>query len=42
VRDVLIDGRILLRDGVLQTLDERAVIEDARREFEALAARAGI
>ncbi len=39
VRDVLIDGRVVLRDGELQTLDERAVIEDARREFEALAAR---
>ncbi|HEX6622437.1 MAG TPA: 5'-deoxyadenosine deaminase [Pyrinomonadaceae bacterium] len=42
VRDVLIDGRVVLRDGELQTLDERAVIEDARREFEALAARAGV
>src|ERR687889_785741 len=42
VRDVLIDGRVVLRDGELQTLDEREVIAEASRQFELLAARAGI
>ncbi|MDT5269175.1 MAG: 5-methylthioadenosine/S-adenosylhomocysteine deaminase [Acidobacteriota bacterium] len=42
VRDVLIDGRPVLRDGELQTLDEREVIAEATRQYELLAARSGI
>ncbi|HEV3470563.1 MAG TPA: 5'-deoxyadenosine deaminase [Pyrinomonadaceae bacterium] len=42
VRTVLIDGRFVLRDGELQTLDEREVIREARSQGESLAARAGI
>ena len=42
VRTVLIDGRVLLRDGELTTLDEREVIDDARRQYELLSARSGI
>ncbi|HEX8191008.1 MAG TPA: 5'-deoxyadenosine deaminase [Pyrinomonadaceae bacterium] len=42
VRDVLIDGRVVLRDGRLQTFDEREVVAEAAREYELLAARSGI
>jgi 5-methylthioadenosine/S-adenosylhomocysteine deaminase len=42
VRDVLIDGRVVLRGGELQTLDEREVVAEASRQFELLAARSGI
>ena len=42
VRDVLVDGLPLLRDGVLTTLDERNVIAESRRQYELLAARSGI
>lgn len=42
VRDVLIDGRVVLRDGQLKTLDEREVIEEARGQYELLAARSGV
>lgn len=42
VRDVLIDGRLVLRDGRLATLDEREVIEEARGQYELLAARSGV
>jgi hypothetical protein len=42
VRDVLIDGRVLLRGGELQTLDEREVVAEAARQYELLAARSGI
>ena len=42
VRTVLIDGRIVLLDGGLQTLREREVIAEARAEFERLSARAGV
>lgn len=42
VRDVLIDGRPVLRDGELQTLDEREVLAEATRQYELLAARSGI
>ncbi|HEX8146095.1 MAG TPA: 5'-deoxyadenosine deaminase [Pyrinomonadaceae bacterium] len=42
VRDVLIDGRVVLRDGQLQTLDEREVVAEAARQYELLAARSGI
>ncbi|HEX8290414.1 MAG TPA: 5'-deoxyadenosine deaminase [Pyrinomonadaceae bacterium] len=42
VRDVLIDGRVVLREGELQTLDEREVVAEAARQFELLKARSGI
>ncbi|MDQ3805448.1 MAG: 5'-deoxyadenosine deaminase [Acidobacteriota bacterium] len=42
VRTVLIDGRFVLRDGELQTLDEGEVMAEARGQSELLAARAGI
>jgi 5-methylthioadenosine/S-adenosylhomocysteine deaminase len=42
VRDVLIDGRPVLLDGELQTLDEREVAAEAARQYELLAARSGI
>lgn len=42
VRDVLIDGRLVMRDGQLTTLDEREVIAEARSQYELLAARSGV
>jgi 5-methylthioadenosine/S-adenosylhomocysteine deaminase len=42
VRDVLIDGRVVLREGELQTLEEREVVAEAARQFELLKARSGI
>jgi 5-methylthioadenosine/S-adenosylhomocysteine deaminase len=42
VRDVLIDGRFVLRGGKLQTLDEREVVEEAGRQYELLKSRSGI
>src|SRR5919112_364844 len=42
VRDVLIDGRVVLRDGQLTTLDEREVIAEARSQYELLKSRSGI
>jgi cytosine/adenosine deaminase-related metal-dependent hydrolase len=42
VRDVLIDGRVVLRDGVLQTLDECEVVAEAAHQYELLAARSGV
>jgi 5-methylthioadenosine/S-adenosylhomocysteine deaminase len=42
VRDVLIDGRVVLRDGELQTLDERQVVAEAARQYELLKSRSGI
>src|SRR5919205_6777 len=42
VRDVLIDGRAVLREGHLQTLDEREVVAEAARQYELLKARSGI
>jgi 5-methylthioadenosine/S-adenosylhomocysteine deaminase len=42
VRDVLIDGRVVLRDGELQTLDERKVVAEAAQQYELLADRANI
>jgi 5-methylthioadenosine/S-adenosylhomocysteine deaminase len=42
VRDVLIDGRVVLRNGELQTLDEREVVAEASRQYELVAARANI
>ena len=40
VRTVLVDGRVLLLEGELKTLDEAEVIAEASRESEALASRA--
>ncbi|HYH86493.1 MAG TPA: 5'-deoxyadenosine deaminase [Pyrinomonadaceae bacterium] len=42
VRTVLIDGRVVLRDGELTTLNLREVIEEAREQHGLLTARAGI
>src|SRR5215216_3776072 len=42
VRDVLIDGRVVLREGRLQTLDEREVVAEAARQYELLKSRSGI
>ena len=41
-RTVLVDGRVLMRDGRLTTIDEEAVIDRARRAAADLAKRAGI
>jgi len=41
VRDVLIDGQVVLRDRELLTLDEKAVLEAANRESERIASRVG-
>jgi 5-methylthioadenosine/S-adenosylhomocysteine deaminase len=40
VRTVLIDGRVVMRDGELLTLAEREVRQEAEAEAEALFARA--
>jgi len=42
VRTTIIDGQVVLRDGVLTTLAEASVIDNANREAEALHARARI
>jgi 5-methylthioadenosine/S-adenosylhomocysteine deaminase len=42
VRDVLIDGQLVLREGELTTLHERDVIAEACEQYELLAARSGI
>jgi 5-methylthioadenosine/S-adenosylhomocysteine deaminase len=42
VRDVLIDGRLVLWNGMLQTLDEREVVAEAMQQYELLVARSGI
>src|SRR5882672_4014906 len=42
VRTTMIDGRVVMRDGELLTLNEADVIADANREAKALADRAGI
>ncbi len=41
-RTVLVDGRVLMRDGHLTTIDEEAVLDRARRAARALTKRAGI
>ena len=42
VRDVLIDGRVVLRDGELQTLDVREVVAEAAQQYEILKSRSDI
>lgn len=42
VRTILIDGKLVLRDGELLTLSEREVIDDAREQHRFLTRRAGI
>jgi 5-methylthioadenosine/S-adenosylhomocysteine deaminase len=42
VRTTIIDGQVVLRDGELLTLDETVVIEEANREADSLARRAGL
>ena len=42
VRTTIIDGRVMMRDGGLLTLNEADVIAEANREAEALAERAGL
>ena len=42
VRTAIIDGRLVMRDGELTTLNELSVIQDANREADALAKRAKI
>jgi 5-methylthioadenosine/S-adenosylhomocysteine deaminase len=41
VRDVLIDGEVVMRDRALLTLDERNVLDAASRESERIASRVG-
>ncbi|HVS83894.1 MAG TPA: 5'-deoxyadenosine deaminase [Pyrinomonadaceae bacterium] len=42
VRTTIIDGRVVMRDGELLTLNEADVIAEANREARSLASRAGI
>ena len=42
VNTVIIDGKLVMRDRQLLTLDERAVIDEANREVERLMQRAGV
>ncbi|HLN98609.1 MAG TPA: 5'-deoxyadenosine deaminase [Pyrinomonadaceae bacterium] len=42
VQSVIIDGRLVMRDGRLLTLDEQSVIEQARRQRQALVQRTGL
>jgi 5-methylthioadenosine/S-adenosylhomocysteine deaminase len=42
VRSVVIDGRVVMEDRVLLTLDENSVVKDANREAAELIKRAGI
>ncbi len=42
VRTAIIDGRVVMRDGELTTLNESSVIQDANREAAALAERANV
>ena len=42
VRTSIIDGRVVMRDGELKTMDETAVIADANREAKALTERADL
>jgi len=42
VTTTIIDGRVLMRDGELLTLNAASVVEEANREASALAGRAGL
>ena len=42
VRNVVIDGRVVMRDRVVRTLDEAAILDDVRGRFRAVADRAGV
>jgi 5-methylthioadenosine/S-adenosylhomocysteine deaminase len=42
VRTAIIDGRVVMRDRALLSLDEAKVLADANREAKELASRAGI
>jgi 5-methylthioadenosine/S-adenosylhomocysteine deaminase len=42
VQDVVIDGRLVMRNRELLTLDESSVLQDANRERAELMKRAGI
>ena len=42
VRTMIIDGRVVMRDGELKTMNEADVIADANREAKALAKRANL
>jgi 5-methylthioadenosine/S-adenosylhomocysteine deaminase len=42
VETVIIDGRVVMRNRELQTMDEREVREAAKREYKALVERAGV
>ena len=42
VRTSIIDGRIVMHDGELKTMNETAVIAEANREAKALSERAEI
>jgi cytosine/adenosine deaminase-related metal-dependent hydrolase len=42
VETVIIDGRIVMQERQLKTIDERAVIDEANREAALLMSRAGV
>ena len=42
VQTVIVNGRLLMHDGELQTLDERTVIDEANRESALLMQRSGL
>ena len=42
VDTVVIDGRVVMRNRVVLTMDEAAVLDDVRGRFRAVAARAGV
>lgn len=42
VRATIVDGHVLMREGKLRSLDERAVVNEANREAGALRSRAGV
>jgi len=39
---VIVDGRILMESGVVQTIDEAATLSECQRRAEAIAARSGL
>lgn len=42
VHTVVIDGRVVMRDRVVLTMDEAGILDDVRGRFRAVAARAGV